>query len=730
MRTCERFQPQPLIKKISYYFLSLILFCIGQSLYAQAPLISGFTPAYGCAGATTVTISGTDFVNVVAVNFGGIAAQSFTVDSATQITAIPGWGNTGKIEVITANGSDSSLLVFTVINIPAAPAMVSATPDSICKGMFTDLNAVSNGNLINWYTTPSGGNLIGTTNSGINFLVNPAVTTTYWAEAETPGPADTIFFNYTGAIVNYTVPPDVYKIRINAKGAQGGAGGTALAGSGGLGANMSGLFAVTPGQQIKILVGQQGGGHTNTAGAGGGGGSFVTDAFNNPLIIAGGGGGVLDSVVAVGKDAVITNNGQNGYSTQAGYPTLHGIGGINGNGATNNGACGGNGAGLLTNGGNNNGCCNNRFGYSFLNLGAGGSSCTANADYGGYGGGGGGGNHGAGGGGGYSGGGGAYHTPVNGGGGASFNLGFSQVNIVDHTGNGQVSITPYPQGCLSSNRTPVTVVVNTDIYPHAVTGTGSISANPVGGLPPYQYSVDAGAFTANANFNNLCEGSHTLTVIDHFANGCLHDTTVNIQNPLETFAIANACTSFAFNGNILTNSGLYTDTLISAFGCDSIVHLDLTVVPVNVAVAQSGNTLSAVAAGAAYQWLDCDAQLVIPGENAQSFSTIIVGSFAAIITQNGCTDTSDCFLLNATSIPQQDRMPALSIYPNPARNAVLIERAVWFEDIHLYDLQMREVYACRIAPTKSARLPIEHFANGLYFVRVGNSAVQKLLIQH
>src|SRR5436190_19332353 len=95
-------------------------------------------------------------------------------------------------------------------------------------------------------------------------------------------------FSYSGTIQNFTVPTCVYVMTIQAKGAQGGYHSSSTVNSG-LGADMKGTFTVTPGQVLKILVGQQP--SIITAGNGGGGGSFVTDIADNPLIIAGGGGG-------------------------------------------------------------------------------------------------------------------------------------------------------------------------------------------------------------------------------------------------------------------------------------------------------------------------------------------------------------------------------------------------------------------------------------------------------
>ena len=95
-------------------------------------------------------------------------------------------------------------------------------------------------------------------------------------------------FNYTGTLQYYTVPVGVTSIRIEARGAQGGSVTVACAATGGLGAQMIGDFAVTPGEVLTILVGGQG--QTNGEDGGGGGGSFVVRTGNIPLIVAGGGG--------------------------------------------------------------------------------------------------------------------------------------------------------------------------------------------------------------------------------------------------------------------------------------------------------------------------------------------------------------------------------------------------------------------------------------------------------
>jgi hypothetical protein len=63
-----------------------------------------------------VTITGSGLTQVSRVTFGGVKATVFTINSATQVTAIvPVGATTGKIGVTTPGGSVNSSGIFTVI---------------------------------------------------------------------------------------------------------------------------------------------------------------------------------------------------------------------------------------------------------------------------------------------------------------------------------------------------------------------------------------------------------------------------------------------------------------------------------------------------------------------------------------------------------------------------------------------------------------------------------------
>lgn len=75
--------------------------------FSYAPVVSGVSPAGGPSrGGTSVAIIGTNLQEATAVNFGSAKATSFTVNSATSITAVsPGGAGTVDVTVISPGGT-------------------------------------------------------------------------------------------------------------------------------------------------------------------------------------------------------------------------------------------------------------------------------------------------------------------------------------------------------------------------------------------------------------------------------------------------------------------------------------------------------------------------------------------------------------------------------------------------------------------------------------------------
>jgi hypothetical protein len=97
--------------------------------YFAPPSISSISPNTGSnVGGTTVVITGTNLTGVTAVRFGAAAATSFTVNSATQITAITPVGTIGTVtvQVVAPGGNANGSFTYSV----SAPTISSLNPAS------------------------------------------------------------------------------------------------------------------------------------------------------------------------------------------------------------------------------------------------------------------------------------------------------------------------------------------------------------------------------------------------------------------------------------------------------------------------------------------------------------------------------------------------------------------------------------------------------------------------
>jgi len=94
---------------------------------------------------------------------------------------------------------------------------------------------------------------------------------------------------------------------------------------------------------------------------------------------------------------------------------------------------------------------------------------------------------------------------------------------------------------------------------------------------------------------------------------------------------------------------------------------------INSAVVQSGISLIAQNISATYQWVNCTTNQLIPGAINQSYTPNVNGSYAAIITQCGISDTSDCFTINTVGLNELEMDSEMIMFPNPATSSLSIK---------------------------------------------------------
>ena len=229
--------------------------------------------------------------------------------------------------------------------------------------------------------------------------------------------------------------------------------------------------------------------------------------------------------------------------------------------------------------------------------------------------------------------------------------------------------------------------------------------------------LDGNTYTAS---NNIA----TYTIPN--ATGCdsivTLDLTINSSNTGTD--VITACDSYTWaDGNTYTisnNTATYTAT--NADGCDSVVTLNLTIVPLpNNSVTQTGATLTADQGGASYEWLDCGSNLVPVGGSWQSFLPAFSGNYAVEVTLNGCIDTSDCFLIDYTShLNNITNSTIIKIYPNPTSDILMISGLNKVSGVRGLEITSPKGDIVRRLEGTKEEINVSMLKSGIYFLNINH----------
>jgi hypothetical protein len=176
-------------------------------------------------------------------------------------------------------------------------------------------------------------------------------------------------------------------------------------------------------------------------------------------------------------------------------------------------------------------------------------------------------------------------------------------------------------------------------------------------------------------------------------------------------------------GICFTAPGVYQVTLTAtnADGSDDITQA-LTVTGVNTAVSVSGITITSSATNASWQWINCTTNLPVAGATSASFTPTANGSYAVVVTQNGCSDTSACTAITTVGLDQLSVGDLLAIAPNPSKGMFVLydQQAVLSgREITVTNLLGEKVYAARVDGMKT-NIDLSSAKDGIYFVAVGS----------
>jgi hypothetical protein len=206
-------------------------------------------------------------------------------------------------------------------------------------------------------------------------------------------------------------------------------------------------------------------------------------------------------------------------------------------------------------------------------------------------------------------------------------------------------------------------------------------------------------------------------IFDAFENVC-QGTDIQFSNT-STNGISGTWSPPASSAIPGTTSYIFTPD----FGqCADEVNQNLTVLstPSNL-ISQNDITLTSQQNNVDYQWLDCATNLPVPGAVSQSFTTSAAsGTYAVVVTLNGCSDTSQCITVDQSGLSEQEVMVVLS--PNPAGDVVHL---TWtghaIQTVYLMDISGKALIHQGVSGSNSCTFDLSRYASGLYLV-VANSA--------
>ncbi len=169
------------------------------------------------------------------------------------------------------------------------------------------------------------------------------------------------------------------------------------------------------------------------------------------------------------------------------------------------------------------------------------------------------------------------------------------------------------------------------------------------------------------------------------------------------------------------NAGTYTCTVTDSAGCIQTQIVSITEpAAIDVTIQTGGNLINAIQSGATYQWIDCNNNnLPIAGEINQTYSPVLNGNYAVIITMGSCSDTSICSSFT-TGISANELMQ-FSIFPNPTNGMVNVhlENSNTNGFLEIFNATAQLVSTIQITSTNMLiELPE---AAGIYLIRVNSN---------
>lgn len=243
----------------------------------------------------------------------------------------------------------------------------------------------------------------------------------------------------------------------------------------------------------------------------------------------------------------------------------------------------------------------------------------------------------------------------------------------------------------------------------------------IGGSASANFPVSSNAYDNSLNNANAQNYDVVFGKLGAYANGPLHYSSfIGGSYADNGYALDVKNSNFYMTGvtespNFPTSNDAY-DSSQNPEVTDVFVTIVSVCNALNVSINNSSNVLTVGEVSATYQWIDCNnSNAPITGATAQSYTPTQTGSYAVIVTKNGCSQTSSCVTVNISSIDENDASNALLVYPNPASQNVFVSVPSQGR-FEVYSIEGRLIYSKELQKDIN-NINIFDWSTGVYFVQ-------------
>lgn len=248
-------------------------------------------------------------------------------------------------------------------------------------------------------------------------------------------------------------------------------------------------------------------------------------------------------------------------------------------------------------------------------------------------------------------------------------------------------------------------------------------------------AIGCNSYTWTSNGKRYSKsGQYVDTILNKAGCDSLIELRLTIeQHTSATFKVTGCNEYRASNGQVFQRNGSFNDTILNLAGCDSIITYNVDIKNISLGIIQKGDTLESTETNSNYQWAECgDSIQIIPGATNRQFVTGAAGTYAVIVSNFGCSDTSQCLRVTGLGFPSKTN--SVLIFPNPNNGVLKIFgiESTRNIDVHLYDFKGSEM-SNSVSVSDDGLVVSFEGSPGVYFIivyREGEIVLSERLIRN